>query len=139
MIVALDSEAVHALAGPASSSAHRRVRRALTTAARLGRPVVVPTVVLAELYRGPNRSQQIDALLARRQYAIACRDTDRRLARFVGAVLQASGAGSEDIVDAHVVAVVAEAGGGLLLTGDLSDLSRLAAPYHRVIVEPLEG
>lgn len=65
------------------------------------------------------------------------RDTDRALARFVGAVLHAAEAGSADIVDAHVVAA-AEAGGGLVLTGDPSGLERLAAPYRSTIVEFLE-
>lgn len=138
MIVALDSEAVNALAGD-DSPAKRRVRRALEAAARTGREVVVPTLVLAELYRGAGRSQLVDALLARHEQGIACRDTDRGLARFVGAVLHAAGAGTADIVDAHVVAVAVEAGGGVLLTSDPDDLSRLAAPYRSILVEPLTG
>ncbi|MGH8909595.1 MAG: PIN domain-containing protein [Egibacteraceae bacterium] len=136
MIVALDSEALSALAGP-NSPANRRVLRALATAVRLRRKVVVPAVVLAELYRGPGHAQRIDAFLARRAPAIAVRDTDRRLARFVGEALHAAKAGSEHMVDAHVVAVAVEAGGGLILTGDLEDLTDLAAPYRSIIVEPI--
>lgn len=136
MIVALDSEALTALVGP-DSGAKRRVRRAMEAAARTGHNVVVPTLVLAELYRGAGRSQLVDALLARHEEAITCRDTDRNLARFVGAVLHTAGVGSEYIVDAHVVAIAAEAGGGMLLTSDADDLSRLAAPYRSILVEPL--
>jgi predicted nucleic acid-binding protein len=136
VIVALDSEAVVALAGR-DTPAKRRVRRALEAAIRTRSDVVVPTLVLAELYRGVARSQLVDAVLARSEPAIVARDTDRVLARFVGAILQAAGDGSEHIVDAHVVAIAVEAGGGMALTGDPDDLGRLAAPYGSVLVEPL--
>jgi predicted nucleic acid-binding protein len=136
MIVALDNEALSALAGR-DSSAKRQVRRALEAAARSGRDVVVPTLVLAESYRGVARSKEIDALLSRHRPAIGTRDTDRTLARFVGAVLHAAEAGSADIVDAHVVAVTAEAGGGLVMTGDPADLERLAAPYRTTVIEAI--
>jgi predicted nucleic acid-binding protein len=99
--------------------------------------VVIPTLVLAESYRGSARSQAIDSLLPRHRPAIITRDTDRTLARFVGAVLHAAGADSTDIVDAHLVAVVAEVGGGLILTADQSDLERLAASYRSTVNEPL--
>jgi predicted nucleic acid-binding protein len=136
VIVALDNEGLNALAGP-DSSRKRQVRRALEAASRSGRDVLVPTLVLAESYRGAARTQAIDSLLVRHRPAIETRDTDRTLARFVGAVLHAAEAGSADIVDAHVVAVTAEAGGGLVLTGDPSDLERLAAPYRSAVIEPL--
>lgn len=136
MIVALDAEAVVALGGR-DTPAKRRVRRALESATRTRSDVVVPTLALAELYRGPARSQLVDALLARTEPAILARDTDRSLARFVGAILHAAGLGSEHIVDAHVIAVAVEAGGGIALTADPDDLGRLAAPYGSVVVEPL--
>ena len=90
------------------SAAKRGVRRAMEAAARTGHDVVVPTLVLAEPDRGAGRSQLGDALLARHEEAIARRDTDGNLARFVGAVLHAAGVGSKYVVDAHVVAVAAE-------------------------------
>jgi predicted nucleic acid-binding protein len=136
MIVALDSEALNALAGR-DSPAKRKVRRALEAAVRTKSDVVVPTLVLAELYRGTGRSQLVDALLARHEHAIATRDTDRTLARFVGAILHGAGAGSEHIVDAHVIAIAAEAGGGVALTADTDDLTQLAAPYRSVLVEAI--
>jgi predicted nucleic acid-binding protein len=132
----LDAEAMSALAGRRSAR-QREVRAALEAASRLGRDVVVPAVVLAELYRGRGRSQLVDACLSR-ETGIDVRITDRPFARLVGSVLAAAaGAGSELIVDAHAVAAAVEAGGGLVLTGDPADLRRLAAPYRHVDVVDL--
>jgi predicted nucleic acid-binding protein len=134
VIVCLDAEALSALAGP-DSPRKRQVRRILRAAHRLGRDVLVPSVVLAELYRGRGHNQLIDACLARERASVATRDTDRHLARIVGGVLTAAGADSSMIVDAHVVATAVEAGGGVVVTGDRNDLERLAAPYHHLAVE----
>ena len=90
-------------------------------------------MILAELYRGPGHNQVVDASLGR-ETAIRVRDTDRGFARLVGSVLAAAKAGSEDIADAHVVAAAVEAGGGMILTGDETDLKRLAAPYPNLVV-----
>ena len=136
MIVCLDAEAMNALAGP-DSRRKQQVRRILRAAQRLGRDVLVPSVVLAELYRGRGFNQLVDACLARERASLETRDTDRHLARIVGGVLTAAGAGSTMIVDAHVVAAVVEAGGGVVVTGDREDLQRLAAGYHHVVVEAL--
>jgi predicted nucleic acid-binding protein len=134
MIVALDSEAFNALAGP-DSSRKQQVRRVLAVAQRLGRKVLVPALVLAELYRGRGHNQLVDSCLARERASLDSRDTDRQLARIVGGVLAAADAGSSMIVDAHVVALAVEAGGGVVVTGDEHDLRRLAAPYPNVVVE----
>lgn len=128
----LDSEALAALAGPPTAR-QREVRAALGAAVRLHRDAIVPAVVLAELYRGRDHSSLIDACLSR-ETGLVVRATDRSLARLVGGVLAGAGAGSEFIVDAHVVAAAVEAGGGLLLTRDSADLKRLAAPYRNVQV-----
>jgi predicted nucleic acid-binding protein len=136
VIVCLDAEALSSLAGP-DSERKRRVRRILSTAQRLGRDVLVPTLVLAELYRGRGHNQLVDACLARERASLTSRDTDRHLARIVGGVLTAAGAGSPMIVDAHVVALAVEAGGGVLISGDRHDLERLSAPYHHLAVEPV--
>jgi predicted nucleic acid-binding protein len=134
VIVALDAEAFNALAGPDSTRKHH-VRRILEAAQRLGRDVTVPSLVLAELYRGRGRNQLIDACLAREREALDSRDTDRTLARIVGGVLAAANAGSSMIVDAHVVAIAIEAGGGVVVTGDQRGLNQLSAPYHHIVVE----
>jgi hypothetical protein len=130
--VVLDSEALSALAGRAGAR-QREVRAALRAAARLDRDVIVPAVILAELYRGPRHNPLVDACLSR-ETGLLVRDTDRDLARLVGGVLAASNAGSEDLADAHVVAATVELGGGIALTGDREDLARLAAPYGNVMV-----
>jgi len=39
------------------------------------------------------------------------------------------------MVDAHVVAVAVEAGGGVVVTGDRADLERLSASYRHLAVE----
>ena len=109
----------------------------MTAASRLRRDVTVPTVILAELYRGAGRNQMIDSLLSREVEALELRDTDRVLARLVGGVLAAAGAGSEDLADAHVVAAAVEAGGGVVLAVDVDDLNRLAAPYRTIMIERL--
>lgn len=109
------------------------VKAALRSAQRNGREVVVPAVVLAELYRGAKLSASIDATMGR-EGSILVRNTDRGFARLVGGVLAGAGAGSEDIIDAHCVAAAAEHGRGVVITTDESDLNRLAANYRSVSV-----
>lgn len=105
----------------------------MRAADRLRRDVVVPAVVLAELYRGPRHNQLVDACLSR-ETGLRVRTTDRSLARLVGGVLVGASAGSGDMVDAHVVAVAVETGGGVVMTGDVGDLERLAATHRSVVV-----
>jgi predicted nucleic acid-binding protein len=132
----LDAEAVNALITPRHPG-RRAVRRSIEAARRLGRDVAIATITLAELYRGPGRNAALDAMLAREGIGLLLRDTDRQLARLVGGLLAEAGAGSALIADAHVVAVAVEAGGGVVLTGDPRDLSRLAGPYRAVVVQGL--
>lgn len=134
--VVLDCEAFSAL----SDGRHRHNRqmmRYLEAARRLSRPVVVPTVVLAEQYRGPTRNALVDACLSRAEQALTLRHTDRDLARLVGSVLSAADTGSAYLADAHVVAAAIEATGGVVVTGDRGDLKRLAAPYRFITVDAL--
>lgn len=132
----LDAEAVVALM-ERRHSGRQLVLAALEVSTRLRRQVIVPAVTLAELYRGPHRRQAVDSLLARSGARLVVRDTDRALARGVGAVLSAAGAGSEDMVDAHAVATCAEDGGGVVVTGDPDDLRRLSTPYPMITVVAL--
>lgn len=130
--VVLDAGALSILAGRPTRRS-REVLAALRAAERLDRAVVVPAVILAELYRGRRHGHLVDACLSR-ETGIGVRVTDRGLARLVGGVLVAAGAGSEHLADAHVVAVAVELGGGLVLTTDPGDLGRLAAAYRNVTV-----
>jgi hypothetical protein len=129
--IVLDAEALAALGWPGRRGLE--VRAALRAAARLRREVVVPSVILAELYRGPRHNPLVDACLSR-ETGIRVRDTDRSLARIVGGVLAAAQVGSEHLADAHVIAAAVELGGGLALTVDVEDLGRLAASYGNVMV-----
>ena len=129
-VIVLDTEALSALARQRGAR-FREVHAALEAARRLGRDVVVPAVILAELYRGRNHTQLIDTCLARESF-VAVRNTDRDFARYVGGVLVAASADSSQLADAHVVAAAVEAGGGIVLTGDTSDVGRLGAAYPNV-------
>jgi len=131
-----DAEAVVALLQPGHGS-RLLVRAHLEAARRLRHDVVVAAVTLAELYRGTTRSRAVDALLAREGDGLLVRDTDVRLARLVGALLHGAARGSEDLADAHPVALAAEADRAVLLTSDPNDLERLAAPYAAVTVVAL--
>lgn len=137
MRLVLDAEAVNALLDPRHPS-ERKVRQAMKAASRLRRDVVIATGTLAELYRGAGRNQALDGLLARELGdGIVLRDTDRTLARLIGGLLSEAGAGSALFADAHPVAAAVEAGGGIIQTADPDDLTRLAAPYRTVVIEPL--
>ena len=131
-VIVLDNAALSSLGGGIGRN-RDTVRAALTAAVRLQRDVIVPAVVLAEMYRGRHQSQTVDACLSR-ETGLRVRDTDRSLARFVGGVLSGAAVGSEYIVDAHVVAAAIEAGGGICLTGDPDDLGALSAPYPHITV-----
>lgn len=130
--VVLDAGALSALGGRPPRRMFE-VRAALRAAERLGRDVVVPAVILAELYRGPRHNQMVDACLSR-ETGIGVRDTDRSMARLVGGVLAAAHAGSRHLADAHVIAAAVELGGGIALTTDPGDIGRLAAAYRNVTV-----
>lgn len=135
MRLVLDAEAVVALL-EREHDARARVVWHLAAARRL-RKVGVAAVTLAELYRGVGRTRSLDAFLNREGELLHVRDTDRALARLVGAVLHEAARGSEDLVDAHAVALTVEAGGGTILTGEPHDLERLSAPYPTVTVVAL--
>ena len=121
------------------------MRALLAEAHRRGREVLAPTVVCAEVARGPKRTRALEAAVARHDRhrgerpPIRLVDTDFALARQVGALLHAARRGSEAIVDAHVVAVCVPSGGGLVVTSDPDDIAGLATavPAARIrVVKP---
>ena len=126
MTLVLDSESLSILARarPVTPSQSMGVA-AVTEALNRGLDVLVPAAVLAELYRGAQHDQVLDSCLSRFP-AIVVVDTDQALARDIGHLLARAGRGSADHVDASVVAVAVQAGGGLIVTGDLDDISALA-------------
>ena len=137
--VVLDAAGLDALCGPVPTEA---VRAFLIEAHRRGADVIVPTIVCAELCRGSAPTRAVEAVLGRHDRsrgerpAISRRDTDFELARQVGAILHGAGAGSADIVDAHVVATCVASGGGLVITADPDDIERLAqaVPAARIVI-----
>ena len=131
----LDAEAVQALI-QADHPSRRQVHHLLEAASRLQREVVVPAVTLAELYRGARRTRNVDAALAPHERYLVIRNTDRALARLVGALLASVKLGSEHIADAHVAAAAVEEQ-GIILTGDPDDMERLVAGTPTVTVVAL--
>lgn len=134
-VVVLDAEAMWSLTRRPGVDP-KGALAALTAARDNNWDVVVPAAVLAELYRGSQQQQSIDAALsAYSDMTVAA--TDQPLARHIGSLLAQAGVGSEHHVDATVVAVALAAGEGLVVTGDLDDLQLLAAYAPGVAVEPL--
>ena len=138
MPVVLDAEGLDALCDPHPPEQFRAL---LHEAWVRERDVLVPAVVCAEACRGVARTRRVEAAVARHHQArgqrppVSVVDTDLTLARQVGAVLHGAGADSGDMGDAHVVAVCALHGGGLVVTTDRDDIERLAqaVPSVRVL------
>jgi predicted nucleic acid-binding protein len=121
----LDAEALSQFAGTPSP----RLRALLIEADRRHADVQVAAVTCAEVCRGRSRTRAVEARLARTvgsQGPVAVIATGFDLARQVGALLHAVGAGSELLGDAHPVALGVIAGGGVIATSDPDDLERLA-------------
>jgi len=133
----LDAAGLSALADPRPPD---RLRALLAEAHRRSREVIAPALVCAEVARGLRRTRALEATLSRHdghrgeRPAVRLVDTDFALARQVGAILEASGAATPDVVDAHVVAVCVPHGGGLVVTSDPEDIAELAASVPAVRV-----
>jgi predicted nucleic acid-binding protein len=131
----LDAAGLDAVAATRPSEA---VRALLAEAHRRGRDVITPTLVCSELARGPKRTRALEAAVSRHdrgrgeQPPIRLVHTDFPLARQVGAILHANRSGSDQIVDAHVVAVCVPYGSGLVVTSDPDDIAALATAVPAV-------
>lgn len=123
----LDSGAVISLA-----RGEPRTRALLARALELDVPIDVPVVVLAETLRGGRRDAPVHRVLSTVGSVPPARDQHGRRA---GALLGALG--STAVVDAMVVAHAVEAGGAHVLTGDVDDLTALAAPHPEVRIVSL--
>ena len=132
-VLVLDSEALSALCRPhADEFRHQRVRAAMRSAHARNAPVLVPSAVLVELYRGSGFDEPVDALLARGFVQVVT--TGLRIARIAGHLLSRVDAGSEMAIDALVVATAVRLGGGMVVTHDPDDLSALAANMPNVAI-----
>lgn len=108
------------------------VRALMRSARRRGDDVVVPSAVLAEVYRGGNDDSAVDHVLASARIGIVT--TGRAIARIAGGLLARDGLDSCHVVDALVVATARRLGGGVILTSDPYDLRQLAASFTNVRV-----
>lgn len=123
----LDSGAVIAL-----SRGDQRARAFVVRALAVGAPVEVPVVVVAETLRGGPRDAPVHRVL---KAVDAVPDVHEEHGRTAGQLLGT--AKSVATVDALVVAQAVLAGGAHILTGDVDDLERLAAPHPEVWIQPL--
>jgi predicted nucleic acid-binding protein len=103
----------------------RRVMAHLKEALLRGIEVTIPTVVVAEVWRGGPRAARLASLLA----ACVVEPLDEPLARTAGETIGA--VKGSTVVDALVVASAARRGDRVLTT-DYDDLSRLAARFPAV-------
>jgi predicted nucleic acid-binding protein len=132
----LDSEALSALARPRSApQRHARVRAAMRSAQHRDEPIRVPSATLVELYHGAGTDEPIDLELARGYAKVVTSGV--RIARIAGHLLASAAVGSEQAVDALVVATAIRLGGGLILTHDPADLQLLAVGHPNVRIAPI--
>jgi predicted nucleic acid-binding protein len=133
----LDSEALSALAVRSTTEVTRRVRALLAVALGRDADVVVPSAVLAELYRGNSTDAAVDTVLARGgMRTITC---GRRIVRVAGALRHRDRLDSCHVVDCIVVATAIRLGGGVIATGDRADMQQLARDHPNVVVQPISG
>jgi predicted nucleic acid-binding protein len=131
----LDSEALSAVAhGPLRR--RDRVRALIGEMRRRDLPVATVAAVLAEVVRGRPAGSSVFAGL--RREGVEVRPVDVAVGVRAGRLLGAAGGGSELAVDAFVVAVADLAGGAIIATADVDDLSRLAAHAERVVIAPIQ-
>ncbi len=127
----LDSEAISALAhGPRGR--RDRVRALVVEMRRRQLAIGTVAAVLAEVVRGHPRDAGVFAGLRRERVEVHRVDT--RVGVRAGQLLGAAGLGSEQAIDAFVVAVADLAGGALVATVDAADLRRLATHASNVAV-----
>ncbi len=132
----LDSEAVSAMShGP--DQRRDRVRALVTEMRRRELPVATVAAVLAEVVRG--RAADAGLFAGLRRERVEVRVVDTAVGVRAGQLLGAVRARSELAIDAFIVAVADLAGGAVIATTDVGDLTRLAAHADNVVVAPLQG
>jgi predicted nucleic acid-binding protein len=121
----LDSGAVIALA-----RGDQRVRGFVGRAVEMGSEVLVPSVVIAETVRGHGpRDAPVNRILAAIDSVLV---TDEGAARTAGHLLGV--AGTDQTIEALIVAGAIHVGGGRVLTSDPDDIRRLARGRPEVTV-----
>ncbi len=132
----LDSEALSALSqGP--TERRDRVRALVVEMRRRQLPIATVAAVLAEVVRGRPADAAVFAGLRRERVEV--RPVDTVVGIRAGQLLGAISAGSELAVDAFLVAVADLAGGAIVATVDLEDLTRLGARAPNVAVASVQA
>jgi predicted nucleic acid-binding protein len=127
----LDSEAISAVAhGPAAR--RDRVRALVVEMRRRQLPVATVAAVLAEVVRGHPRDAGVFAGLRRERVEV--HPVDTRVGVRAGQLLGGAGMGSDQAIDAFIVAVADLAGGAVVATADTAGLERLAFHASHVAV-----
>lgn len=130
----LDSEALSALAhGPPDR--RDRVRIMAAEMRRLGHPVATSAAVLAEVVRGRGADAAVFSGLNRERVSVL--DVDRAIGIRAGQLLQGAGFSSEQAVDAFLVATGDLAGGALIATVDVGDITALGQLCAMVDAAPI--
>jgi predicted nucleic acid-binding protein len=131
----LDSEAISALAsGPAAR--RDRVRALVALMRRRELPVATTAAILAEVVRGRAADAAVFAGLRRERVQV--HPVDTRVGVRAGQLLGAARRGSDLAVDAFLVAVGDLAGGAMVATVDVRDITLLAAHAKNVSVVSIQ-
>jgi predicted nucleic acid-binding protein len=112
-------------------AAHKRSSRLwslLDEAARAGAEVLVPAASVAECIRGGFRDAVINRLLNGRATRVTIHDEDR--ARVAGKLLARTG--TNNTIDAFVVAEAVRQGGAIIATSDPDDIADLSAGHRQI-------
>jgi predicted nucleic acid-binding protein len=132
----LDSEALSALAhGPPAR--RERVRALVQEMRRRDLPVATVAAVLAEVVRG--RRQDAAVFAGLRRDRVIVHPVDVPVGVRAGQLLGAAGVGSDQAVDAFLVAAGDVRGGAVVATVDVTDVGRLAAHATRVLLADITG
>src|SRR5260370_42566641 len=129
-VLVLDTRALEVVADPgADRRAARRMQSMLTSAARLGVPVRVPTAVLAEAYGGTQADAAVDRVLGHGMRPITM---GQAMARVAGRLRPRDRLNSCHPVDAFVVATAVRPRGGIIATWEPAGLRpRARAPPNQ--------
>ncbi len=131
----LDSEALSAIArGPAVR--RDRVRALMSEMRRRELPVATVAAVLAEVVR--DRASDAAVFSGLRRERVEVRPVGTSVGVRAGQLLGAAGAGSRLAVDAFIIAVADLAGGAVVATADLEDLTRLGQHADAVTVASIQ-
>lgn len=126
----LDSEAISVLARPSERGASFKRARVILTSAHMHAAMIrVPAAVLAEVCRSQREDAALNRVIRRIARVIP---TGQSIARLAGWLRAEHRLDTSSAIDAIVVATAVRLGGGLIATGDPSDLGRLAQRFSNV-------